>query len=243
MEIEPILKQNVKPIWCDGCGLYILESALAQVFTEQGYNQKNTVIVSGIGCSARISGYFGCDGIHTTHGRAIPVAEAIKIVRPELNIIVISGDGDLLGIGLNHLLHSSRRDSNITVICNRNEIYGMTGGQTASTTPKGAKTSTAPIGTYDNPVDTKPYIVGNEKHYYARTSITDLNHLKNAVTGGLNWNGFSYIEVISICPTNRGKMMGFANPAQMLMATKNLTQEGNKLYQLEIDYKDNIKTQ
>jgi len=70
-----------------------------------------------------------------------------------------------------------------------------------------------------------------------------LNHLKNAVTGGLNWNGFSYIEVISICPTNRGKMMGFANPAQMLMATKNLTQEGNKLYQLEIDYNDNIKTQ
>ena len=113
---------------------------------ELGWSYQNTIAVSGIGCSGRMAGYMNLDAIHTPHGRALTAAEAIKTARPDLNVIVLSGDGDLASIGGNHLLHTSRRNPDITVFCNDNEIYGLTGGQAGPTTPKGTKTITSPRG-------------------------------------------------------------------------------------------------
>ncbi len=125
--------------WCPGCGIGAVLKNVAMAMKELGWDHKNTVAVSGIGCSGRMSGYMNLDAVHTPHGRALTAAETIKTVRPDLNVTVLSGDGDLASIGGNHLLHTSRRNVDITVFCNDNEIYGLTGGQAGPTTPQGNK--------------------------------------------------------------------------------------------------------
>lgn len=233
---NPILK-DIEPIWCNGCGLYTIEKALSDSMNSLGWNLSNTVIVSGIGCTGRASGYYFLDGVHTTHGRGIPVAEGIKLANSDLNVVVFSGDGDLLGIGGNHLIHASRRNPNIKVFCNRNEIYGMTGGQLSPTTPINDKTRTTPQGSEYSPIDSKPLITGNDKFYYARTSITDYKHLKDSIEGALKWDGFSFVEILSICPTNHGRDMGFANAGQMTLSLKEKVENDSERYKLEILYK------
>src|SRR6056297_1371988 len=124
-------------MFCPGCGLGNIINYVARGIEKAGVHLDNVVLVSGIGCTARIPGYFDADSIHTTHGRAIPVATAIKMTNPSLDVVVISGDGDLMGIGGNHFIHAVRRNVGIKVICATNFTYGMTGGQTAPTTPHG----------------------------------------------------------------------------------------------------------
>ncbi|MEM2538298.1 MAG: thiamine pyrophosphate-dependent enzyme, partial [Candidatus Methanomethylicia archaeon] len=150
------IREEVLPSpFCPGCGNGMIINALFKAISELGYEDlKNFVFCSGIGCAAWIpSPHFKADSIHTLHGRAIPVATGIKIMRPELNVFVISGDGDLAGIGLNHLIHAARRDIGIKVIMVNNMIYGMTGGQVSPTTPKGIKTTTTPFGNPEKPLD------------------------------------------------------------------------------------------
>lgn len=151
---KELLKMRRFPhTWCPGCGIGSVLKNVAMVMKELGWNDHNTVAVSGIGCSGRMSGYMNLDGVHTPHGRALTAAEAIKTVRPELNVVVLSGDGDLGSIGGNHLLHTYRRNPDITVFCNDNEIYGLTGGQAGPTTPQGTKTITSPRGNPTCPFD------------------------------------------------------------------------------------------
>ena len=127
---KDLLKMRRFPhTWCPGCGIGAVLKNVAMGLQEQGWNYQNTVAVSGIGCSGRMSGYMNLDALHTPHGRALTAAETVKTVRQDLNVIVLSGDGDLASIGGNHLLHTSRRNPDITVFCNDNEIYGLTGGQ------------------------------------------------------------------------------------------------------------------
>ena len=142
-----LLKMHRYPhTWCPGCGIGAVMKNVAAVLNELGWNYRNTAVVSGIGCSGRMASYMNFDAVHTPHGRALTSAEAIKTVRPDLHVVVLSGDGDLASIGGNHLLHTSRRNANITVFCNNNEIYGLTGGQAGPTTPRGTKTITSPRG-------------------------------------------------------------------------------------------------
>ncbi|MFH1637832.1 MAG: thiamine pyrophosphate-dependent enzyme, partial [Candidatus Woesearchaeota archaeon] len=151
--IELIRQERMPTVWCPGCGLGILLTQVAKAFEELGLDYTNTAVVSGIGCTGRFAGYLNMDTVHSLHGRAIPLAEGIKRANENLNVFVISGDGDLTGIGGNHLLHASRRNVNITVICVDNGIYGMTGGQLAPTTEKGMATATSPYGSPYEPIN------------------------------------------------------------------------------------------
>lgn len=188
-----------KRIWCPGCGLFLVEKIIAQEMERIGWDRKNTVLVSGIGCSARISEYFNLDTLHVTHGRTIPVAEGIKLANPKINVVIISGDGDLLSIGGNHLLHGARRNMDIKIFCNNNSLYAMTGGQTAATTPKGMETKTDPTGNNTEPINTKQILTSNANYFFAKTTTLNLNHFQEAVAESLKWKGFSFVDIMSPC--------------------------------------------
>ena len=179
----------------------------------------NTVVVSGIGCSGRSAGTFSLDSVHTVHGRAIPVAEGIKMANDDLNVVVLSGDGDLLGIGGNHLVHASRRNTNITVICFSNEIYGMTGGQAAPTTRQGTKTLTTPEGCRERPIDLQPLIKAHNC-FYAKTTVYHVKHLEQCIVEALKYEGFAFVDVKVHCITNNGRRLGFKNASEMLLQFK-----------------------
>ncbi len=203
-------------MWCPGCSLNVVLNQTASAFGELGLEKEKTTVVSGIGCTGRSSGYFDLDSVHTPHGRPIPVAEGIKHANPEMNVVVVSGDGDLLGIGGNHLLHSSRRNPNITVICVTNEVYGLTGGQLAPTAQKGAKTLTSPNGSTSDPLNIQGLLTLNKKYFYARTTAFHVEHIKECVKEAIKWEGFSFVEIITMCHTNYARRLGFKNNAEIL---------------------------
>jgi 2-oxoglutarate ferredoxin oxidoreductase subunit beta len=197
--------------FCPGCGHGILMGALIRVIDNIKLNWKNTVFVSGIGCAAWIpSPHYAADTMHTTHGRAIAFATGIKLYNPKLNVIVVSGDGDIASIGGNHLIHAARRNIPITVICANNNIYGMTGGQFASTTPLSSCTATTPKGSTERPFDLAKLVIGAGADYVARATVYDSkllnNYIKNGITYScINNKGFSFLDVISPCHTQFGR--------------------------------------
>ncbi|MGD8506419.1 MAG: thiamine pyrophosphate-dependent enzyme [Candidatus Bathyarchaeota archaeon] len=175
------------------------------------------VFCSGIGCASWIpSPYFEADSIHTPHGRSIPVSMGVKLMRPNLNIVVFGGDGDLTSIGLSHLVHAARRNVDITVIMVNNMIYGMTGGQVAPTTPLGVRTTTTPYGSFDPPIDATRLIVTAGANYAARWTTTHSEQLKEAVKTAVTTKGFAFIEAVSPCPTAFGRKIGLKDAAKML---------------------------
>lgn len=220
MGFERFLKMGRLPTsWCGGCGLGIILKAVCQVFDELGYSSEDTVVVSGIGCSGRSAGYFNLDTVHGAHGRAIPLAEGIKAANERLNVVVLSGDGDLLGIGGNHLIHAGRRNSDLTAICADNEIYGMTGRQRSPTTGLGVRTLTSPNGNEDRPLDAQA-LVRAHGNFYARTTTYHLAHLKRSLRAALEHRGFSFVDVKCQCITNHGRRLGFRTGYEMLMLFK-----------------------
>jgi 2-oxoglutarate ferredoxin oxidoreductase subunit beta len=185
---------------------------------ELGYeNLDKFVFCSGIGCSSWIpSPHFMADSIHTLHGRSIPVATGIKLMRPDLNVIVFGGDGDIVGIGLSHFIHAARRNLDILVIMVNNMIYGMTGGQVAPTTPLKTKTATTPYGSFESPLDSARLAVTAGACYVARWTTAHPNELKESVKKALGMKGFRFIEAVSQCPTAFGRKAGFKDAGQML---------------------------
>jgi 2-oxoglutarate ferredoxin oxidoreductase subunit beta len=160
--------------------------------------------------------YLKHESVYTLHGRTLPVAEAIKTVRPELNVIVVAGDGDTASIGGNHLIHTIRRNANVTVLCNNNEIYGLTGGQTGPTTPTGTKTLSSPIGNPNTPINLQGIVRSSEHALYAKTTVYHLQHLRNVIREAIEWNGFSFVDITSQCIENNGRRIGFASANEML---------------------------
>jgi len=145
--LDRFLKEGRIPhIWCSGCGIGIAFTAFVKALEKGRFDPDRTVVVSGIGCSGRAAGYLDLDTYHTTHGRPIPFATGLKLAKPDLKVVVFSGDGDLFAIGGNHIIHAARRNIDITVICINNFNYGMTGGQGGPTTPLEARTTTTPYG-------------------------------------------------------------------------------------------------
>ena len=208
--VEPFLRTERMPhIWCPGCGIGTSVNSFARALTESNLDLKNVAIVSGIGCTGRVAGYMNLDSFHTTHGRAIPFATGLKLANPKLNVVVYSGDGDLFAIGGNHLIHAARRNVDIKVVCVNNLIYAMTGGQTAPTTPGAVITSTNPYGTYD-PSFNLPYLVeAAGAVYVARWTAFHVRQLTRSMQEMFKKKGFSFIEVLSPCPTlyqRRNKM-------------------------------------
>ncbi|WP_353095850.1 2-oxoacid:ferredoxin oxidoreductase subunit beta [Tissierella praeacuta] len=197
--------ENLPHIWCPGCGNGIVTRAIVKAIDNLGLNKDKVCIVSGIGCSSRASGYLDFNTIHTTHGRALAFATGIKLANPELHVIVITGDGDCSAIGGNHLIHSARRNIDITTVVFNNNTYGMTGGQYSPTTPTGDKGTTAPYGNIDANFDLCELAKSAGATYVSRSTVFTANMLIKQVEEGIKNKGFSFIEAATICPTYYGR--------------------------------------
>ncbi|MBN1225887.1 MAG: 2-oxoacid:ferredoxin oxidoreductase subunit beta [Deltaproteobacteria bacterium] len=217
-DLEKYLRPGVQTTpFCPGCGHGILMNLILRAIDELNLNMNEMLFVSGIGCAAWIpSPNFNADTLHTLHGRAIAFATGAKMFNPKLKTMVVSGDGDLTSIGGNHLIHAARRDIDLKVICANNMIYGMTGGQMASTTPEGAYTSTSMDGNPYRPFDLCKLVLGAGGSYVARYSVTQPLSVINAIKKSFSINGFTFIEVLSPCPTQFGRRNRFDSPADML---------------------------
>lgn len=204
--LDDLLRTDRIPhIWCPTCGLGIVLNAFLTAVRNSGILRPDLVIVSGIGCTGRAAGYVNLDSFHTTHGRAIPFAIGLKLGNPNLRVAIISGDGDLISIGGNHLIHAARRNMDLTVICVNNFNYAMTGGQFGTTTPQGAKLTTAPYGSFEHPFNI-PFLVDScGATYVARWTVLHVRQLILAFQEALLHPGFSFVEVISPCPTVYGR--------------------------------------
>ncbi len=191
--------------FCPGCFNGVVINALFKALEELGVTDlRRYVFVSGIGCSSWIpSPHFKADTIHTLHGRAVAVATGVKLARPDLEVVVIGGDGDLAAIGFNHLVHAARRNMDLTVILINNLVYGMTRGQASPTTPEGLKTVTTPFGAFEPVMDVAGIISKTNANYVARWCVANFNQLKNSFKDALSRyaRGFRFIEVIAPCVT------------------------------------------
>ena len=210
--------RDIKPPFCAGCGAYTVTNVFLRAVHELGYEDlKKFVFCSGIGCSAWIpSPHFIADSVHTLHGRSLPVATGIKLMRPEANVVVFGGDGDIVGIGMSHFIHAARRNLDALVIMVNNMVYGMTGGQVAPTTPLRSKTTTTPYGSFEHPLDAARLAVTAGASYVARWTTVNTSELKETIKKALKLKGFRFIEVVSQCPTAFGRRAGFKDAGEML---------------------------
>jgi 2-oxoglutarate ferredoxin oxidoreductase subunit beta len=205
--VEKYLRQDRMPhIWCPGCGIGPTLGCFLRAVDGSQLNTDKIVVVSGIGCTGRVAGYVKLDSFHTTHGRAIPFATGLKLANPELNVVVFSGDGDLVAIGGNHLIHAARRNIDITVICVNNFNYGMTGGQVGPTAPFQARTTTTPYGNFELPFNLPYLMAASDASFVARWTVIHIRQLEKSILEAINRRGFSFIEVISPCPPVYGRM-------------------------------------
>jgi len=207
-------------IWCPGCGHGILMRAVAQAIENKGLDKNKVCIVSGIGCSSRAAGYMDFNTLHTTHGRALAFATGIKLANPELQVIVISGDGDATAIGGNHFIHAARRNIGITCIVFNNSIYGMTGGQYSPLTPVNDLATTAPYGNIEKAFDLMKLADAAGATYVARVTTYHVREAIKVIEKGLSNKGFSLIEGISECPTYYGRKNKKGSAVQIMEWTR-----------------------
>ncbi|HCI80849.1 MAG TPA: 2-oxoacid ferredoxin oxidoreductase, partial [Ktedonobacter sp.] len=194
-------KSDVKPTWCPGCGDFGVLNATYRGLAGLKLATDETVIVSGIGCSSRFPHFLKTFGFHTVHGRALPVAQGLKMARPDLTVVAVGGDGDLFSIGAGHLVHAALRNIDITVVVMDNEIYGLTKGQTSPTSPHGHVTKSTPYGllaSQFNPVST---VLSLNVSFVARGYSAKPKELAALIEQGVQHKGFSFIHVLSPCPT------------------------------------------
>jgi 2-oxoglutarate/2-oxoacid ferredoxin oxidoreductase subunit beta len=185
--------------WCPGCGDYAILNSLQRTLPELGIPREKFVIVSGIGCSSRFPYYMQTYGFHTIHGRAPTVATGVKVANPDLSVWLVTGDGDGLSIGGNHLLHLLRRNVNITVLLFNNRIYGLTKGQYSPTSPEGTKTKTTPTGSVDHPLNPLLFALGAEATFIARTIDNNPKHMVETFKAAHAHQGVSFVEIFQNC--------------------------------------------
>ena len=234
--------RDLKLPFCAGCGLFSLSDTFLKAVHELGNeNLKGFCFASGIGCSSWVpSPYFLADSVHTLHGRSIPVATSIKLVRPDLSVVVFGGDGDIVGIGLSHFVHAARRNTDILVIMGNNMVYGMTGGQVAPTTPFKTHTTTTPYGSFEHPLDAARLAVASGAAYSARWTTAHLKDLKESMKTALQMPGFKFIEVVTQCFTAYGRRAGFKDIGEMLKYFKEnavSAQQAEKMSEEELESK------
>ena len=204
--VEPYLRMDRMPhIWCPGCGIGTSVNCFVRALGNASIPLEKLCIVSGIGCTGRVAGYINVDSFHTTHGRAIPFATGLKLGNSELKVVVYSGDGDLFAIGGNHFIHAARRNIDLKIICINNYIYAMTGGQVAPTTPFSSIATTSPYGCYERSFNL-PYLAESSGAVYvARWTVYHVRQIEKSMTEALNKKGFTFIEILSPCPTLYGR--------------------------------------
>ncbi len=217
-EIRDYLRLDLFPhFMCPGCGHGIALRALLWAIHAQGIDKDKLAIVSGIGCSGRVGTYIDANTYHTTHGRPLAFATGLKLARPDLHVVVITGDGDCLAIGGNHLIHAARRNLDITCLMLNNEIYGMTGGQVSPTTPHERFTTTTPAGNIEPVFDASRLAEASGAGFVGREVTIHLPRLRDLIAEGLEYKGFSFIEVISDCTEINGRKNDLGSSAEMVL--------------------------
>jgi pyruvate ferredoxin oxidoreductase beta subunit len=187
--------------WCPGCGDFGVLKALKQAMPEVGRTPDETLLVTGIGCSGKLSSYFESYGYHSIHGRSLPVARAAKLANPGLEVIAAGGDGDGYGIGGNHFMHTARENHDMTYIVFNNEIFGLTKGQTSPTSPKGHKSKTQPHGSAKDPVRPLSLSLASGASYVARTAAVNPRQAKEIIVEAIEHDGFAHVDFLTQCPT------------------------------------------
>ncbi len=196
--------------WCPGCGDYSILAQMKKMLPSLGTAPENIVFVSGIGCSSRFPYYVDTYGIHSIHGRAPAVATGLKLARPDLQVWVITGDGDALSIGGNHLMHTIRRNVDLNIILFNNRIYGLTKGQYSPTSPIGKRTKSTPYGSLDAPLNPLSLAVGCEATFVARSIDTHIKHLEATLRRAAQHKGVSFVEVYQNCNVFNDKAWEYA---------------------------------
>ncbi|HYP43915.1 MAG TPA: 2-oxoacid:ferredoxin oxidoreductase subunit beta [Propionibacteriaceae bacterium] len=204
LSLEPLTRKDFtsdqEVRWCPGCGDYAVLAAFQGFMPELGITKENTVIVSGIGCSSRFPYYVDSYGLHSIHGRATAIATGVATARPDVGVFVITGDGDALSIGGNHLIHVLRRNVNLTILLFNNRIYGLTKGQYSPTSEIGKVTKSTPMGSLDNPFNPVSLALGAEATFVARTIDSDRKHLTSVLRAAAAHRGTSLVEIYQNCP-------------------------------------------
>jgi len=216
--LELLRMERMPHWWCPGCGHGLVLRGVAQAISGLNLNQDHIAIFGGIGCSGRTPFLVNVDAMHTTHGRALAFATGMKLVKPELTIIVAMGDGDSVGIGGNHFIHAARRNIDLTAVIFNNSIYGMTGGQVAPTTQAGTHTTTTMAGSIENPFDVVELALGAGAGYVARTTTFDYDQMVKFLTTAINYKGFSVQ-----CPTYLGRLNSLKEPYEMIHYYKDVS--------------------
>ncbi|WP_175638916.1 2-oxoacid:ferredoxin oxidoreductase subunit beta [Metabacillus schmidteae] len=194
-------RNNVKPNWCPGCGDFSVQAAIQRAAANVGLTPENLAVVSGIGCSGRISGYINSYGFHGIHGRSLPIAQGVKMANKDLTVIASGGDGDGFAIGMGHTIHAIRRNIDITYIVMDNQIYGLTKGQTSPRSDAGFVTKSTPQGSIESSLSVMEMALTAGATFVAQSFSTDLKDLTALIEAGINHKGFSLINVFSPCVT------------------------------------------
>jgi 2-oxoglutarate ferredoxin oxidoreductase subunit beta len=224
MSIKNYLRERFFPhMWCPGCGHGIVLNGMLRAIQKLGLKKNDIVMVSGIGCSSRISGYVDFHTLHTIHGRALAFATGVKMSRPELNLIVPMGDGDALAIGGNHFIHAARRNIDITAIVMNNRIYGMTGGQYSPLSGYGTSATTAPYSNIDHAFDVAKLAESSGATFVARTTVYHVQQMSEIIGQAIEHKGFSVVEVLTQCPTYFGRKNRLGSAADMMRYFKEHT--------------------
>ena len=224
MAIKDYIRERFFPhLWCPGCGHGIVLNALLRAVERMGLKKNDIVMVSGIGCSSRISGYVDFHTLHTLHGRALAFATGVKMGHPELNILVPMGDGDALAIGGNHFIHAARRNIDLTAIVMNNRIYGMTGGQYSPLSGYGTMATTAPYTNIDHDFDVVGLSAAAGASFVARSTTYHVQQMTGILEKAILHKGFSVVEVLSQCPTYFGRKNRLGSATDMMDRFKQIT--------------------
>ncbi len=211
-------KDKLPHIWCPGCGHGIVLKALLRAVDKIGWEKDDICMVSGIGCSSRTPGYVDFNTLHTLHGRALSFATGVKVAKPNLNMIVTTGDGDALAIGGNHFIHTCRRNIDMTILVYSNAIYGMTGGQFSPTTPEGAFSHTSKYGAIEPAFDACKLAIASGATFVARTTSYHVQELERTIHQAMEHKGTSVVEIIDECPIYYGRMNKYKSASHMMEA-------------------------
>lgn len=221
--IDDYIREEMFPhMWCPGCGNGIVLGAIIRAIDDLKWDRDKIVMISGIGCSSRITGYVDFCTMNTTHGRALPFATGMKMANPDLKVVVVMGDGDCSAIGGNHFIHAARRNIDLTAIIINNMIYGMTGGQYSPLTPTGRFGTTAPYGNIDQSFDLTSLAMAAGASYVARGTVYHVRQSISLMKKALGKKGFSVVEIISDCPISFGKMNKMRTAVEMLKWIKDI---------------------
>jgi 2-oxoglutarate ferredoxin oxidoreductase subunit beta len=224
MAVKDYIRERFFPhMWCPGCGHGIVLNCLIRAIEKLGMSKNEIAMVSGIGCSSRITGYLDFHTLHTLHGRALAFATGLKLGLPELNVIVPMGDGDALAIGGNHFIHAARRNIDLTAIVMNNRIYGMTGGQFSPLSGCGILATTAPYTNIDHGFDVVELSKAAGATFVARTTTYHAQQLIELLSDAILHDGFSVVEVLTQCPTYFGRKNKEGGPADMMKHMKDIT--------------------